>query len=261
MRVRSAWTTGLHGERTGAFAWQRRRYVRPLQTLTRTNTFHAEFDFQVENFGTDPANPILLGLFNSSSLVPTQSITLRIASATSASVAVAGDGSPWITNLTLSNNLATAKTYRISFDQNGVAGTFHAVLKDTTDGSIVGETGGSVPGNVGQFALDEAGIAQWDAGITATTPAQSHEYLLKRAALFPPAAVLSFVTAQPLTGSGLQFALQGLPGQTYQIESSTNLLNWSVAGNVVGTNSLVLFLDANATNHSRRFYRAVTTLP
>ncbi len=261
VRIRSAWNTGLNGEKAGTYAEQRRRYVHPVQPLARSNSFYAEFDFTVQNFGSDPTNPIVIGLFNSDSLVTTQSITLRIASATSASVAVAGDGSPWITNLTLSNSLATAKTYRISFDQNGVAGTFHAVLKDTSDGSIAGETGGSLPGSVGQFALDEAGIAQWDAGITATPPAQSHEYLLKRAALFPPAAVLSFGTAQPLTGSGLQFALQGLPGQTYRIESSTNLLNWTVAGNVIGTNSPVLFLDADATNHSCRFYRAVTTMP
>ncbi len=197
VRVRSAWTTGLYGERTGAFAWQRRRYVHPLQTLTRSNTFHAEFDFQVENFGADPANPILLGLFNSSSLVTTQSITLRLDGPTNAAVTVAGDGLPWASALSLAHALTTTRTYRISFSYNGTTASLQALLTDTSDSSVVGQVSGTVPANAGQFQLDEAGIAQWDATFTSTAPAQSHQYLLKRAALFPPAPVLSLASVAP----------------------------------------------------------------
>ena len=256
VRVRSAWTAGLYGERTAAFAWQRRRYVHPLQALTRTNTFHAEFDFQVENFGADPANPILLGLFNSGSLVTTQSITLRLEGPTTAAVTVAGDGLPWATTLSLSHALATTRTYRISFAYNGTTASLRALLTDTSDSAVVGQVNGTVPGSVGQFQLDEAGIAQWDATFTSTAPAQAHQYLLKRAALFPPAPVLSLVSTHPLGTNGFQFALQGLPGQTYQIETSTNLVNWSAIGSILATNIPVLFLDPAATNRARRFYRA-----
>ena len=115
---------------------------------------------------------------------------------------------------------------------------------------------GTVPTSVGQFQLDEAGIAQWDATFTSTAPEQAYQYLLKRAVLYPPAPVLSLVSAQPLRTNGFQFGLQGLPGQTYQIETSTNLANWSTIGSVLATNTPVLFLDPAATNRPRRFYRA-----
>ena len=258
VRVRSAWKTGELGEQTGAFASQRRRYVRPLQPLTRSNSFHAEFDFQVESFGTDPANPILLGLFNSSSLVTNQSITLRLDSPTAAAVTVAGDGLPWASALSLSHTLTTTRTYRISISYNGTTASLQALLTDTSDSSVVGQVSGAVPANAGQFQLDEAGIAQWDASFISTAPAQSHQYLLKRAALFPPAPILSLASTHPLGTNGFQFALQGLPGQTYQIETSTNLLNWSTVGSVAATNAPVLFLDVAATSYIRRFYRAVT---
>jgi hypothetical protein len=256
VRVRSAWKTGELGEQTGAFAWQRRRYVRPLQPLTGSNSFYAEFDFKVENFGSDVANPIIIGLFNSTSLVTNQSITLRMAGPSSVFVTVAGNGTPWTLPLVLSNSLATAKTYRISFNHHGGTGAFLAQLTDTADSSLLAQAGGTVPGNIDQFELDEAGIAQWDAGLVSTPLTQTHEYLLKRLVLLPPAPVLSLASTHPLGANGFQFALQGLPGQTYQIETSTNLANWSVIGSVLATNTPVLFLDPAATNHARRFYRA-----
>ncbi|MEI8040892.1 MAG: discoidin domain-containing protein [Verrucomicrobiota bacterium] len=261
VRVRSAWTSGLYGERTGAFAWQRRRYAHPVQSLTRSNSFHAEFDFQVESFGTDPANPILIGMFNTGSLVTTQSITLRMDGPTTAAVTVVGDGLPWATTMSLSHALATTRTYRISFAYNGTTASLRALLTDTSDSSVVGQVSGTVPASVGQFQLDEAGIAQWDATFTSTATEQAYQYLLKRAVLYPPAPVLSLVSSQPLRTNGFQFALQGLPGQTYQIETSTNLANWSVIGSVLATNTPVLFLDAAATNTTHRFYRAGTTAP
>ena len=181
VRVEGTWRTGDFGEKVGVTSWQRRRYVHPVQSLTRSNTFHAEFDFQVENFGADPANPILLGLFNSSSLVTTQSITLRLDSPTNAAVTVAGDGLPWATALSLAHALTTTRTYRISFSYNGTAASLQALLTDTSDSSVVGQLSGTVPASAGQFQLDEAGIAQWDATFTSTAPAQAHEYLLKRA--------------------------------------------------------------------------------
>ncbi len=258
VRVQGTWRTGEFGEKTGVTGWQRRRYVRPIQPVRQTNSFHAEFDFKVENFGSDPANPILIGLFNSASLVTTQAIRLRIDSATQASVTVAGVGGPWTSNLALSNALSSAATYRIRFKQNGTTRAFESVLTDLGSGNTVAYLSNAVPANVGAFALDEAGIAQWDADPTATAPAQAHEFLLKRAALFPPAARLSLASPPSLDGNGFHFVLQGFPGQSYTVKASSNLIDWTVVGSVVASNAPVPFVDSSATTNARRYYRAVT---
>jgi hypothetical protein len=56
------------------------------------------------------------------------------------------------------------------------------------------------------------------------------------------------------TGGAAQVSVTGLAGQTYIIESSTNLVNWVP----VYTNSgSFMFTDPNATDFSYRFYQAV----
>jgi len=48
--------------------------------------------------------------------------------------------------------------------------SLQALLTDTSDSSVVGQVNGTVPASAGQFQLDEAGIAQWDATFTSTAP-------------------------------------------------------------------------------------------
>lgn len=185
VRVEGSWTTGSRGETVAAMCWQRRRYVHPLRVLGRADDFRATFDFQVEAFGSDPANPIVLGLFNSGGLLDRQSITLRIAGPSAATITVAGDGTPWVSPLSLSHSLNTATTYRIRFVHNGQAGSFQATLTDMSDLSIVAQVAGTVPGSVGSFQLDEVGAALWDVDVTSTPPAQAYQYLLKKATVTP----------------------------------------------------------------------------
>jgi len=57
--------------------------------------------------------------------------------------------------------------------------------------------------------------------------------------------------------SGNQFILPliGTPGLNYQLQTSTNLINWNVLTNVLLTNSTASFIDSDILNYPRRFYR------
>jgi hypothetical protein len=68
---------------------------------------------------------------------------------------------------------------------------------------------------------------------------------------------LNFAQTPPLTSTGLNFSLQLSPGLNGQVQVSTNLATWAALTNFVGTNTTLNFRDAEATNCSQRFYRAV----
>jgi hypothetical protein len=54
----------------------------------------------------------------------------------------------------------------------------------------------------------------------------------------------------------------GLPGRTYTVQISTNLLNWSDLNSVInGTNGLCDYVDASQINCDKRFYRLKYTAP
>jgi hypothetical protein len=72
-----------------------------------------------------------------------------------------------------------------------------------------------------------------------------------------PRPQLGFGSTQPLTSSGLDLSLAGLPGFSYRIEVSTNLVDWAPLTTFLSTNAIMLFRDATATNFNQRFYRAV----
>ena len=70
----------------------------------------------------------------------------------------------------------------------------------------------------------------------------------------PPAVILSGPTRN---GNGrFSFNVTGAPGLTYQIDTSSNLLNWLSLTSVIPTNSPFFITDPTATN-SYQFYRAV----
>jgi hypothetical protein len=72
-----------------------------------------------------------------------------------------------------------------------------------------------------------------------------------------PQPILGFATPHPLTGGGLGLSLEGVPGLSYEVDFSTNLMNWLPLTNFGCTNWIMFFRDGAATNYSRRFYRAV----
>lgn len=60
-----------------------------------------------------------------------------------------------------------------------------------------------------------------------------------------------------LAGGQFQFWLLTQAGQSYQIQASSNLVNWVTITNVMGTGGPVPAVDAGAGTHAMRFYRAV----
>jgi hypothetical protein len=63
-------------------------------------------------------------------------------------------------------------------------------------------------------------------------------------------------SAQPLGTNCFNLTLFSLSGLNYQIEASTDLVNWVTITNFATTNSPFYFTDPSATNYSRRFYRS-----
>ncbi|HTV42364.1 MAG TPA: carboxypeptidase regulatory-like domain-containing protein [Candidatus Sulfotelmatobacter sp.] len=78
------------------------------------------------------------------------------------------------------------------------------------------------------------------------------------ATVVPPSNVVSsnamIVTPQVLANGNFQFGLQGLEGQTYVVQTSTNLVNWT---SVYTNTGPFIFTDSNTANYSQRFYRVV----
>ncbi len=69
-------------------------------------------------------------------------------------------------------------------------------------------------------------------------------------------APLRFQSATLLPNGELQMSLSGSPGQVYNIQASTNLLDWATISMVTISNSPQVFVDPSATNFNTRFYRA-----
>jgi hypothetical protein len=55
---------------------------------------------------------------------------------------------------------------------------------------------------------------------------------------------------------GMQVMLQGEPGHTYSIETSTDLVHWTPWTNQVNSTGTISITDTAATNYPMRFYRA-----
>src|SRR5205823_820347 len=65
-------------------------------------------------------------------------------------------------------------------------------------------------------------------------------------------------TAYKLTAEGFSYlTLIGRAGLSYQIDVSTNLLDWSFLTVLTNSQGSVQFTDTVATNYRTRFYRAV----
>jgi len=58
------------------------------------------------------------------------------------------------------------------------------------------------------------------------------------------------------TFSGCRLTFDGLAGMGYSLQISTNLLDWVTLTNLPVTSATTTFIDSNATNQQRKFYRA-----
>jgi hypothetical protein len=64
-----------------------------------------------------------------------------------------------------------------------------------------------------------------------------------------------------LTNGAPMLQLTGPPGYNYLVQTSTNLVDWTLAALLANMNGTVLFVDPAVTNDSKRFYRAVLFSP
>jgi hypothetical protein len=60
-----------------------------------------------------------------------------------------------------------------------------------------------------------------------------------------------------LSGGVLQVSMMGLAGQTYLIQASTDLVNWTTLTTLTLTNGTGQFTDPATASYPQRFYRAV----
>jgi uncharacterized repeat protein (TIGR03803 family) len=60
-----------------------------------------------------------------------------------------------------------------------------------------------------------------------------------------------------LANKTFEFSFSGTPNATYRIDASTNLFNWVTLTNLVNTNGPVHYIDREASQFPRRFYRSV----
>ena len=77
---------------------------------------------------------------------------------------------------------------------------------------------------------------------------------------YSPGGKLLLSSSQVTSAGAFGFALAGPPG-AYTIFGSANLAVWNQLGTVTNVVGAVVFTDAQATNSSQKFYRAMMKLP
>jgi hypothetical protein len=167
--VRGHWNRGESGEIEGLAAPQRRRFVHPVQPLSRSDSFDLEIDFTVEHFGQDNSNPILLGLFHSAVPTDRQSVCLRIAGARDVVLQMAGDGDRWELQVPIEEGLEVGKPYRLVVDYQAPMRQMVAVVRERTSGAEIGRSAERISESMGPWVVDEAGIAQREEAYAATS--------------------------------------------------------------------------------------------
>jgi len=75
---------------------------------------------------------------------------------------------------------------------------------------------------------------------------------------FPAAQTAVVLSAPSVQMNGaFGFSVAGTPGLTYEIDASSNLLNWLSVTSLISTISPFQFSDQAATNSPHLFYRAI----
>jgi hypothetical protein len=66
------------------------------------------------------------------------------------------------------------------------------------------------------------------------------------------------IDTSALNSNGASLSLGGVPGETYIIQASTNLVNWTaISTNTASSTGLIQIMDTDAKTLPTRFYRAV----
>ncbi|MFN5850484.1 MAG: discoidin domain-containing protein [Pirellulaceae bacterium] len=185
--VRGHWTRGESGEIEGLAAAQRRRFVHPIQPLSRSDGFHLEIDFTVDQFAEDDANPILIGLFHSVAPTDGQSVCLRVGGARNVVLQLAGDGDGWELSWPIAEGLEVGRPYRLVVDYQAKSRRMVVGLCERASGLEIGHAEGVLTEASGTWVVDEAGVAQREQAYAATS-ARSYQFRLEGLRLHRDAA-------------------------------------------------------------------------
>jgi len=168
---------------------QRRRFARPVEPVHRDAGFYASIDFQVEQFGTDPENPIVMGFFTSDHPVHQSSLTLRIASQNRVNLVLNEAGKSFDFSLVVSGGLQAGKTYRLSLDQKKGVGVCQAAFTDTSwPDKPLAQVKIPISEAKKSSGWDELGIAMWESTSGAAKPVGvpvPYRYQVKKVVLKP----------------------------------------------------------------------------
>jgi hypothetical protein len=142
---------------------------------------------------------------------------------------------------TITSQLASSSG-QFSFSVSGTSGFEYAVEASTNLVNWVVLETNTVP-----FNFVDTNAGQFSRRFYRVVPASDVIFTL------PPAAGLltsNFVN----TPGQFSFTVTGTAGYPYAVEASTNLVNWTI---LATNNAPFIFVDTNASQFSRRFYRAV----
>jgi hypothetical protein len=130
----------------------------------------------------------------------------------------------------------TARITASEFDRN--TGQVNVTVSGSAD----------IPILVQIFVGEDGGITN----LVGTVPVFSGSLTTNIAMLAP-----RFSSPALLPDRTLQLSLTGLSNFSYRIDGSTDLLHWGTLTSLPNSNGTMQFIDASATNFSRRFYRAM----
>jgi alpha-tubulin suppressor-like RCC1 family protein len=127
-----------------------------------------------------------------------------------------------------------------------------------TDSSVVSANGGWVSTNDVSFTYTPpAGLTGQDRFAYVVEDGRGGDCVGIVIIHFMPKNVLSINTCN-LGTTGAELTMAGVPGQVYQIQASTNLVNWITLNTVTADSTgIIQILDAAASNYPKRFYRAI----
>ena len=175
VRVVGGWRGGKEGQTSRVLRNQRRRYVHPIKAAGSQIDWRAEFDFQIESFGGAVDRPMILGLFHSDHLVDRQTCALWIGPQGKPTLVVGGPQR--VTRIPIAAVCQQGPRYRLRMSYSSQAQSLSVRLEEATgDRTLWSGPALQVAGLEG-WEMDEAGVAQWDAGET-STPRQPYRLLL-----------------------------------------------------------------------------------
>ena len=156
---------------------QRRRFARPIASPTTTKPWNASIHFQVEQFGSNPDNPLLLGLFTADQPAGRDSLTLRLNGPDTTTLVLDRDGQTRQVPVQLPGGLRPGQPYALACQLQPASQSSPATLtlslseSTGTTGKPLFQTSLPLPGSNSLPAFDEIAVALWESPSVPTAPA------------------------------------------------------------------------------------------